>query len=680
MTIFLAILLGLVFIALHVLIGGVHLAFALPAYALLGITALLSLALFRRQRSGADPYCLLSAIALSFYIQGRALLSPNPFFADREWLLAQVCLIVYLLVSLVITKPRDRLLVVGMLGVLALGNVAVGLHQFAKDNDFTFWGIGRYTYGWRASGFLICPNHIASFYSIILLMAGAILLWGRIGATRRVALVGFCAFTTMGLATTGSRGGALGLAGGALVLIVISICVWRSYYMWRWWKTLMICAGIGMVALGGLMFVQRLPMAQQIVGRFHNIPGDLDWRVTAWKLGLDQFKTAPVAGAGAGTFVVYGRSHRPMTKQVDLVHVHNDYIELLSEYGIIGGVLLVVCLALHARRWWISFRYLAFQRLQGTGGGGSNALALNLGALTAIVAVMISAMFDFNMQIPGVAAVAAFAFAVMGSPGPVERRTRIRSSAKAGPEVPLVAVDPERSEAELPRSEPETVWGGWVTDGSRILAAVLALVLIGWAVRYWYPEYMGYRGRLILVKDGDIPDGIDYLQKAVPWNPRNHQPFFYLAEAQRQFADASPDPAVRESLYHKAEANFLLSLKRFPENDRSLWGLAKVYDRFGRWKESEALWKQLMQLDPLQSRIRLHHGQHFYAMGRYAAAIREYEVAAYLDSSLQGIPQFIEQARAQMAARGQAAPPAPAAVPSAPKERVSDETGNKDGE
>lgn len=689
MTIFLAILLGLVFIAVHVLIGGPHLAFALPAYALLGITALLSLAQFRRQRSGADPYCILSAVALSGYIQFRALLSPYPYFADQEFLLAQAALVVYLLVSLVITKPGDRLVTVCMMAVLAVGNVVVGLHQFAKNPDFTFWGIGRFEYGWRASGFFICPNHVASFFTIILLLAGAMLFWGRIGPTRKVAIVGFCGFVTMGLAITASRGGILGLAVGGLVLGVLSVVAWRAYYMWPWWKTAVL-SGIALALLaGGVIYVQRLPIAQKIVNRFHEIPGAMNWRMQAWKLGIEQFKSAPVVGDGAGTFVAYARSHRPIGLQNDLVQAHNDYVELLAEYGLVGGLLFVTCLVLHFRRWWISFRFLAFQRLQGSGGAGSNALALNLGALAAVLAVMCSALFDFNMQIPGVALAAAFAFAILGSPGPVERRTRSRSG--EGPETPLMAMDPDRGEA-APARDSEPAWAGWVTDVGRILAALLAIVLIGWAARYWYPEYLTYRGRHILLNGGNIPRGIDFLQRAIHWNPRNHQTGFFLAEAQRQFAESSQDPAVREALFTKSRENFKISLERFPDHDRALWGIGKVYDALGQRQESEAVWRKLLRLDPYQARVRLHYGKHLYAIGDYAGAISEFEVAAHLDSRVPNIPQYINYARIQLAAQkqgrlstptNQTGTPTPGSATPAPTPNTQEERqesfGNEEG-
>jgi O-antigen ligase len=675
-TLFLAILLGLFFVALHTLIGGAASAFALPAYAFLGLIGLLSLASFRRQRSGADPWCLLSAILLALYIQGRALLSPYAYSADVELLLAQACLIVYLLTALVITAPADRLAVMGFLAVLTLGNTAVGLYQFTRDYDFTFWGIGRFAYGWRASGFFICPNHTACFFAITLLLAAGMLLFGRFGATRKVALIGFIAATLLGIVITGSRGGMLGLAIGGFVLALLALLVWRNYYMWRWWKTLLICVGLVLVAVAGLVFVQRLPVAAGIVARFKNAPADMNWRLEAWQLGLRQWKENPVLGAGAGTFVQYARTHRPMTKQADLVKVHNDFIETGSEYGAVGVALLLFCLGTHFRRWWISFHYLAFQRLPTSGGAGSNALAMNLGALAAVLAVMGAACFDFNMQIPGVAVVAAFAFAILSSPGPVERRTRSRSSAKSAPEVPLVAVDPERVEPLQEIDKPSNaVPARVITMTGRVLIAACGLVLIAWATRWGYPEYLTYHARLMLLNEADYGRAIPMLQDAVRWKPRNHLTYYYLGECQRHLALSERNPLIRDGLYFSAEKNFRECLRWFPSSDRGYIGLGKVLDYQGRLAESKEVWDKLIASDPLYGRNRLHYGKHLYTIGDSAGAIRQYQLAGSLDRRLAGnASQLIEQARGKLAEDGQTDPllnrsTAPTRGPDARQER-----------
>ena len=53
-----------------------------------------------------------------------------------------------------------------------------------------------------------------------------------------------------------------------------------------------------------------------------------------WKAAIDQAKMNPVVGTGAGTYQYLARLFRPPFTQSDPVYAHNDYLQLLAEYGI----------------------------------------------------------------------------------------------------------------------------------------------------------------------------------------------------------------------------------------------------------------------------------------------------------------------------------------------------------
>ena len=62
-------------------------------------------------------------------------------------------------------------------------------------------------------------------------------------------------------------------------------------------------------------------------------------RVRQWRVALDQFDRAEVAGEGAGTWVIAWNRDRPVLSTVN--DAHSLYLEVLGELGIVGGVLLV---------------------------------------------------------------------------------------------------------------------------------------------------------------------------------------------------------------------------------------------------------------------------------------------------------------------------------------------------
>src|SRR5205814_187984 len=59
-------------------------------------------------------------------------------------------------------------------------------------------------------------------------------------------------------------------------------------------------------------------------------------RMQMWQAAWKQFRLQPAVGTGSGTYLYYGRQFRHPGLQTDPTHAHNDYLELLAEYGIVG--------------------------------------------------------------------------------------------------------------------------------------------------------------------------------------------------------------------------------------------------------------------------------------------------------------------------------------------------------
>lgn len=83
------------------------------------------------------------------------------------------------------------------------------------------------------------------------------------------------------------------------------------------------------------------PPAKQSAERLTqtNIPG----RIDHWRVAMGSFATAPLAGLGAGTFELTWLRERSRTAPAR--DAHSLYLEVLSELGVVGLVLLAVALA-----------------------------------------------------------------------------------------------------------------------------------------------------------------------------------------------------------------------------------------------------------------------------------------------------------------------------------------------
>jgi len=135
--------------------------------------------------------------------------------------------------------------------------------------------------------------------------------------------------------------------------------------------------------------------------------GDIsaDGRMQIWRETLRLISAYPWTGAGLGTFehALYPFRVALSTSAVD--YAHNDYLQILSELGIVG---LALTLALAAVIAWRAAT-AAFQR-------GPSAW-LGMGLLASLLALALHSLVDFNLYVPANALALAWLAGVAVSPG-----------------------------------------------------------------------------------------------------------------------------------------------------------------------------------------------------------------------------------------------------------------------
>lgn len=131
-----------------------------------------------------------------------------------------------------------------------------------------------------------------------------------------------------------------------------------------------------------------------IIERYLLIEEDFPSRTLIWKDALSIIKDFPLFGSGLGTFSYIFPLYRvSIVKPIVYNFSHNDYIQLLTETGGIGFLLLMTALAVflitsvrNLLRLSSEQNYLRFFLL--------------LGALTGIFSILIHSIVDFNLHIP----------------------------------------------------------------------------------------------------------------------------------------------------------------------------------------------------------------------------------------------------------------------------------------
>jgi O-antigen ligase len=127
----------------------------------------------------------------------------------------------------------------------------------------------------------------------------------------------------------------------------------------------------------------------------------------SWRIFLDH----PVAGTGFGTLQEVFPPYETVYDGLVVNHSHNDYVELLSDTGVLGGLCGLAFLVLLA---WIGWKNLTAER-------NGMRLAFHVGALVACFGLLVHGIVDFNFHIPSNALVFLLLAGLATSPAPSSR-------------------------------------------------------------------------------------------------------------------------------------------------------------------------------------------------------------------------------------------------------------------
>lgn len=113
-------------------------------------------------------------------------------------------------------------------------------------------------------------------------------------------------------------------------------------------------------------------------------------RPTYWANTAEIFTDYPLLGTGLGTFPSLYPDRETGETLIRLYHAHNDYLEYLSELGVVGMVLLLGGVLFILIKTFIKWRGRRHPEVKGLG----------LGGIVAIICILIHSLTDFNLHIP----------------------------------------------------------------------------------------------------------------------------------------------------------------------------------------------------------------------------------------------------------------------------------------
>ncbi len=355
------------------------------------------------------PPIIWPVLLFTLYAIGRYL-TCEVEYAGRLELLQVVVYASLFLAVLNHAYQQESILTVGMtLIFLAMAAASYAVVQYITHSTHIWWV--AWSEPGRASGPFYSADHFCGYLEMILPLAIALILVGRIEPLTRI-LLGYCVLVILGgIAVTFSRAGWVAAAVGLLVVLLILISH-RQHRKFAGLTLILLLGGAALAVAGWLSHTTTF--AQRIATSENGLNLDVFVRVKIWlaasRMWLDHFWW----GVGPAHFNELFNEYRPPAVQMRAGWVHCDYLHVLVDYGVAGGLLVVAALVLVVRglvQTWPRVR----RSDNDFGSGLSNRFAGFLGMLGGLVAMMVHSLVDFNMHIPADALVALTWLALLSS-------------------------------------------------------------------------------------------------------------------------------------------------------------------------------------------------------------------------------------------------------------------------
>ena len=353
------------------------------------------------------PVCW-AVLAFVTYAVGRYFTADVEFLARQELIKVIVyALLFYLAVHNLHRQEFTQIVGLTLVFVAMLISL-YAVYQFLTTSDYVWQVLKPEGYRKRGSGTFICPNHLAGYLAMILPLALTYTLTGRFNPLTKI----FLAYATLvifsGISATISRGGwlAMGVSLAALFFWLIR----QSDY----WKR-------ALVILGTLLVVFAAFFWKADVGPERRERFDLAWKVEdvrfqVWGTAARMWKEHALFGVGPAHFDVRFPQFRPAEAalQPRPERVHNDYLNTLVDWGIVGALLVLACWAALYYQVFTGWKYVQRSK-NDLAAKRSNKAAFVAGGSAGLLAILVHSLFDYNLHIPSNAIVAVMLMALVAS-------------------------------------------------------------------------------------------------------------------------------------------------------------------------------------------------------------------------------------------------------------------------
>jgi O-antigen ligase len=281
---------------------------------------------------GGSRWPIVATVALAAYLLLTFAWADDPASAENRWVVWARALVVFVIIATTLTERRHLRLVAGAFVVGAVLSVLVGLAAggLTPTTEATPGvAVESRLVGGAGDANILAAGLLPGFALAVVLFATTR------GLLTRSALVIGMGVMVFGLVTSQSRGALV----AAVVMLLIALAFARGQRMQ------IVMTAVAVAALAAAFFTAYPAAFDRITGFDEEGTGREELWSVAWAMAQDH----PVLGVGLENFKVHAEEYvrRPgALKYVQLIAerphvVHNTYLGMLAEAGIVGTMLLL---------------------------------------------------------------------------------------------------------------------------------------------------------------------------------------------------------------------------------------------------------------------------------------------------------------------------------------------------
>ncbi len=304
-------------------------------------------------------------------------------------LLASICF--FLLFATFVNNDERRTLAVNVIIAVCVMIALLGIGQDYLGK--ALWQRGQF-------GPFVNRNHFAGFLVMGVGLAGGLII-GRSAKQLMLAVYASCVLALCaGIALSASRGGVLALAAEIVFLALIAVPNFiSSRRRNRSGRPGMLLRSAAAMVLGfaAILGATLLVGSEGLIGNISQTQSEVQGELPAserfsrrdiWSATSRMIKDHPVTGVGLGAFQFAYTRYDQSSGAQRVEQAHNDYLQIVSDAGLVGGVIA------------LAFVILLFARgFSAAQSRNKEKRAIVLGALAGCFAIAVHSFVEFNLQI-----------------------------------------------------------------------------------------------------------------------------------------------------------------------------------------------------------------------------------------------------------------------------------------